>query len=116
MQDDSQVGFNESKSLVGGSTDIISDITHLCLSPLFLQVSGSSIDDSAPDQRQMAIVLSEAFQAMRAELDCLPLGAPSMLGVEGGLGGVGEAKTAALLEEYSLLLLQAVSRRLDTQH
>uniref|UniRef100_A0A671TTI9 Mitogen-activated protein kinase binding protein 1 n=1 Tax=Sparus aurata TaxID=8175 RepID=A0A671TTI9_SPAAU len=79
-------------------------------------VSGSSLDDAAPDQRQMAVVLSEAFQAMRAELDCLPLGAPSMLGVEGGLGGVGEAKTAALLEEYSLLLLQAVSRRLDTQH
>ncbi|KAM8737759.1 mitogen-activated protein kinase-binding protein 1 isoform 3-T3 [Acanthopagrus schlegelii] len=83
---------------------------------LYRKVSGSSIDDSAPDRRQMAIVLSEAFQAMRAELDCLPLGAPSMLGVEGGLGGVGEAKTAALLEEYSLLLLQAVSRRLDTQH
>lgn len=79
-----------------------------------LQVSGSSLDDSTPDQRQMAIVLSEAFQDMRAELDCLPLGAPSMLGGEGGLGGVGEVKTAALLEEYSLLLLQAVHRRLNT--
>lgn len=62
----------------------------------------------------MAVVLSEAFQAMRAELDCLPLGPPSMLGVEGGLGGVGEEKTAALLEEYSLLLLQAVHRRVNT--
>lgn len=45
---------------------------------------------------------------MRAELDCLPLGGPSVL------GGLGEVKTAALLEEYSLLLLQAVHKRLDT--
>ncbi|XP_032365032.1 mitogen-activated protein kinase-binding protein 1 [Etheostoma spectabile] len=73
---------------------------------LYRKVSGSSHDD----QRQMAVVLSEAFQAMRAELQCLPLGAPSMLGVEGGLGG---ARTAAMLEEYSLLLLQAVHRRTD---
>ncbi|XP_035850289.1 mitogen-activated protein kinase-binding protein 1 isoform X2 [Sander lucioperca] len=80
---------------------------------LYRKVSGSSHDDSAPDQRQMAVVLSEAFQAMRAELECLPIGAPSMLGVEGGLGGTGEGKMAALLEEYSLLLLQAVHRRID---
>ncbi|XP_037342592.2 mitogen-activated protein kinase-binding protein 1 isoform X2 [Pungitius pungitius] len=72
---------------------------------LYRKVSGSS-----PDQRQMASVLSEAFQAMRAELNCLPVGAPSMLGAE---GGPGEVKTAALLEEYSLLLLQAVHRRMD---
>ena len=77
-------------------------------------MSGSSSHDSTSDQHQMAVVLSEAFQAMRAELDCLPLGAPSMLGVEGGLGGVGEVKTAALLEEYSLLLLQAVDRRISS--
>nr|XP_046268092.1 mitogen-activated protein kinase-binding protein 1 isoform X2 [Scatophagus argus] len=75
---------------------------------LYRKVSGSCPDDSAPDRHQMAVVLSEAFQAMRAELDCLPLGAP------GVLGGVGEEKTAALLEEYSLLLLQAVHRRLNT--
>ncbi|KAG8013044.1 hypothetical protein GBF38_021230 [Nibea albiflora] len=80
------------------------------------QVSGSSPDDSAPDQRQMAVVLSEAFRAMRAELDCLPLSTPSILGVEGGLGGVGEVKTAALLEEYSLLLLQAVHRRVSERN
>lgn len=43
---------------------------------------------------------------MRAELNCLPLGTPSML------GELGESKMAALLEEYSLLLLQAVERRL----
>ncbi|XP_067335664.1 mitogen-activated protein kinase-binding protein 1 isoform X1 [Channa argus] len=81
---------------------------------LYRKVSGSSPNDSAPDQQQMAVVLSEAFQAMRAEIDCLPLSAPSMLGVNGGLGGVGEVKTAALLEEYSLLLLQAVHRRVNT--
>ncbi|KAM8916663.1 mitogen-activated protein kinase-binding protein 1 isoform 2-T2 [Spinachia spinachia] len=75
---------------------------------LYRKVSGSS-----PDQRQMASVLSEAFQAMRAELSCLPVGAPSMLGAGRGLGEVGEVKTAALLEEYSLLLLQAVHRRID---
>lgn len=77
-------------------------------------MSGFSTDDAAPDQRQMAVLLSEAFRAMRAELDSLPLSAPGMLGEEGGLGGVGEVKTAALLEEYSLLLLQAVHRRINT--
>ncbi|XP_047193722.1 mitogen-activated protein kinase-binding protein 1 isoform X4 [Scophthalmus maximus] len=80
---------------------------------LYRMVSGS-YTDSAPDRRQMAVLLSEAFQAMRAELDSLPLSSPSMLGEQGGLGGVGEVKTAALLEEYSLLLLQAVHRRIDS--
>ncbi|XP_059209066.1 mitogen-activated protein kinase-binding protein 1 isoform X2 [Centropristis striata] len=75
---------------------------------LYRKVSGSSHDDSAPDQRQMVAVLSEAFLAMRAELDSLPLAG------EGGLGGVGDVKTAALLEEYSLLLLQAVQRRANS--
>lgn len=75
-------------------------------------MSGSSSDESALDQHQMSRVLSEAFQAMKAELDALPLG---MLAAEGGgLGGVGEVKTAALLEEYSLLLLQAVHRRINS--
>lgn len=80
----------------------------------FLQVSSSSSDDSGPEQHQMSLLLSEAFQTMRAELDALPLSSPGMLGVEGGLGGVGEVKTAALLEEYSLLLLQAVHRRINS--
>ncbi|XP_058472258.1 mitogen-activated protein kinase-binding protein 1 isoform X3 [Solea solea] len=74
---------------------------------LYRQVSGSSTDGSAPDQ-QMAVLLSEAFHAMRVELDCLPLSEPSML------GGVGEVKMAALLEEYSLLLLQAVQRKVNS--
>ncbi|XP_068607662.1 mitogen-activated protein kinase-binding protein 1 [Brachionichthys hirsutus] len=83
---------------------------------LYRKVSLSCRCGSSPDQREMAAVLSEAFQAMRAELNGLPLGAPSVMGVERGLGGVGEAKTTALLEEYSLLLLQAVHRRLDTHN
>lgn len=62
----------------------------------------------------MSLLLSEAFQNMRAELDSLPLSSQSMLGVEGGVGGVGEVKTAALLEEYSLLLLQAVHKRINS--
>ncbi|XP_074547838.1 mitogen-activated protein kinase-binding protein 1 isoform X2 [Halichoeres trimaculatus] len=80
---------------------------------LYRKVSGSSFDDSASDQQQIALILSEAFQAIRAELDCLPMEPPSILGGEMGLPGVGEVKTAALLEEYSLLLLQAVNRRVS---
>lgn len=78
-------------------------LTCLCL----LKVSGSSGDSSSANQSQMAVILSEAFQAMRVELNGLPLGPPSMM------GELGESKMTALLEEYSLLLLQAVQRRLD---
>ncbi|KAM4542493.1 mitogen-activated protein kinase-binding protein 1 isoform 2-T2 [Odontesthes bonariensis] len=81
---------------------------------LYRKVSSSPLDGSAPNQCQMSHLLSEAFQAMRTELDSLPLSAPSLLGVAGGLGGVGEEKTAALLEEYSMLLLQAVHRRVNS--
>ncbi|CAG5866970.1 unnamed protein product [Menidia menidia] len=80
---------------------------------LYRKVSSSSMEDTAPNQCQMSLLLSEAFQAMRTELDSLPLGAPSALAVEGGLRGVGEEKTVALLEEYSMLLLQAVHRRVN---
>lgn len=66
-------------------------------------MSGSCPDDSAPEHSQVITLLSEAFQAMRAELDGLLLGAP---------GTPGEGKMAALLEEYSLLLLQTVHRKL----
>ncbi|XP_029688830.1 mitogen-activated protein kinase-binding protein 1 isoform X1 [Takifugu rubripes] len=74
---------------------------------LYRKVSASSGDDSSANQNQMAVILSEAFQAMRVELNGLPLGPPSMM------GELGESKMTALLEEYSLLLLQAVERRLD---
>lgn len=82
--------------------DIISLLAWFCL----LKVSTSCREDSSANQSQVALILSEAFQSMRAELNCLPLAAPSML------GEFGESKMAALLEEYSLLLLQAVERRL----
>ncbi|XP_053700967.1 mitogen-activated protein kinase-binding protein 1 isoform X1 [Synchiropus splendidus] len=78
---------------------------------LYRKVRGSCPADSAPEQRQMARLLSDVFRDMRAELDSLPLD-PLPLdrpGEEGPLPG--GAKTAALLEEYSLLLLQAVTRK-----
>ncbi|KAM9777987.1 mitogen-activated protein kinase-binding protein 1 [Neosynchiropus ocellatus] len=78
---------------------------------LYRKVSGSCPADPAPEQRQMARVLSDVFRDMRTELDSLPLDRPAE---EGGL--LGGAKTAALLEEYSLLLLQAVTRKSGGLH
>lgn len=73
----------------------------------------------------MARVLSEAFDAVRAELNSLPEGRNSarvpesplplcMLGSQAE-PGVGEERTLALLEQYSQLLLQAVEKRLDNK-
>ncbi|KAM9355022.1 mitogen-activated protein kinase-binding protein 1 [Pholidichthys leucotaenia] len=81
---------------------------------LYRKVHSCPHDDSNPDLHQMSAVLSEAFQTMKAELDSLPLNKPSTLGVEWGLEWVGKEKTAALLEEYSLLLLQAVNRKVNS--
>ncbi|XP_008396947.1 mitogen-activated protein kinase-binding protein 1 isoform X1 [Poecilia reticulata] len=106
---DQPVSLETCKALTNELQRCFKRATHL-----YRKVSGSSADDSSPSQCQMSLLLSEAFQAMRAELDSLPLGSPSMLGLEGALGGVGEVKTAALLEEYSLLLLQAVNRKINT--
>ncbi|MEQ2266907.1 hypothetical protein XENORESO_021249, partial [Xenotaenia resolanae] len=106
---DQPVSLETCKALTSELQRCFKRATHL-----YRKVSGSSIDDSSPSQHQMALLLSEAFQAMRTELDSLPLSTPSMQGLEGGLGGVGEVKTAALLEEYSLLLLQAVHRKINT--
>ncbi|XP_024129680.1 mitogen-activated protein kinase-binding protein 1 isoform X2 [Oryzias melastigma] len=75
---------------------------------LYRKVSSFSPEDSTSIQCQVSLLLSEAFRAMRAELDSLPLGSPSML------GGAEEVRTAALLEEYSLLLLQAVNKRINS--
>ncbi|XP_069008876.1 mitogen-activated protein kinase-binding protein 1 isoform X3 [Embiotoca jacksoni] len=105
---DQPISMEACRSLANELQSCFKRATHL-----YRTVSGSSTDDSAPDQHQMSLLLSEAFQAMRVELDSLPLGTPGMLGVEGGLEGVGEVKTVALLEEYSLLLLQAVHRRIN---
>ncbi|XP_043998653.1 mitogen-activated protein kinase-binding protein 1 isoform X1 [Gambusia affinis] len=106
---DQPVSLETCKALTSELQRCFKRATHL-----YRKVSGSSADDSSPSQCQMSLLLSEAFQAMRAELDSLPLGSPSMQALEGGLGGVGEVKTAALLEEYSLLLLQAVNRKINT--
>ncbi|XP_047201020.1 mitogen-activated protein kinase-binding protein 1 isoform X3 [Girardinichthys multiradiatus] len=106
---DQPVSLETCKALTSELQRCFKRATHL-----YRKVSGSSIDDSSPSQHQMALLLSEAFQAMRTELDSLPLSTPSMQGLDGGLGGVGEVKTAALLEEYSLLLLQAVHRKINT--
>ncbi|XP_072221394.1 mitogen-activated protein kinase-binding protein 1 isoform X2 [Leuresthes tenuis] len=100
---DQPVSLETCKALANELQSCFRRATHL-----YRKVSSSSLEDSAPDQCQMSLLLSEAFQAMRAELDSLPLSAPSML------GGVGEEKTAALLEEYSMLLLQAVHRRVNS--
>ncbi|KAM4541274.1 mitogen-activated protein kinase-binding protein 1 [Fundulus diaphanus] len=106
---DEPVSLETCKALTSELQRCFKRATHL-----YRKVSGSSSDDRSPSQCQMSLLLSEAFQAMRAELDSLPRGTPSMQGLEGGLGGVGEVKTAALLEEYSLLLLQAVHRKINT--
>ncbi|XP_056282358.1 mitogen-activated protein kinase-binding protein 1 isoform X2 [Pseudoliparis swirei] len=102
---DQPISMESCRSLTNELQSCFKRATHL-----YRRVSGSSHGDSTSDQHQMAVVLSEAFQGMRAELDCLPLGAPSMLG---GVGGVGGDKMAALLEEYSLLLLQAIHQKMD---
>lgn len=106
---DQSVSVESCRALANELQNCFKRATHL-----YRKVSGSSSDESGPDQHQMSLLLSEAFQTMRAELNALPLSSPGMLGVEGGLGGVGEVKTAALLEEYSLLLLQAVHRRINS--
>ncbi|XP_070985027.1 mitogen-activated protein kinase-binding protein 1-like isoform X4 [Oncorhynchus clarkii lewisi] len=86
---------------------------------------------SRQEQHEMARVLSEAFEVVRAELSSLPqssLPSPSGEPAAGGslctLGcrpvgpgtggsGSGEERTLALLEQYSELLLKAVEKRLD---
>uniref|UniRef100_A0A4W5R4L5 Mitogen-activated protein kinase binding protein 1 n=1 Tax=Hucho hucho TaxID=62062 RepID=A0A4W5R4L5_9TELE len=86
---------------------------------------------SRQEQHEMARVLSEAFEVVRAELSSLPQSSPPsppgepaaggslcMLGcrpVGPGTGGSGsgEERTLALLEQYSELLLKAVEKRLD---
>ncbi|XP_076022162.1 mitogen-activated protein kinase-binding protein 1 [Genypterus blacodes] len=99
------------KALVNELQSHFKKATHL-----YRVVSSTPAADSSPDQLEMASILSAAFQAMRTELNSLPLKPPSMLGEERGLGGVDEEKTMALLEEYSLMLLQAVHRRISTAH
>nr|XP_061837712.1 mitogen-activated protein kinase-binding protein 1 [Nerophis lumbriciformis]XP_061837713.1 mitogen-activated protein kinase-binding protein 1 [Nerophis lumbriciformis] len=74
---------------------------------LYRKMSASCSEDSTPEHSHMTQHLSEALQAMRAELESLPLRSGGGL-----LEAAGQERTAALLEEYSLLLLQAVNRKL----
>ncbi|XP_077476735.1 mitogen-activated protein kinase-binding protein 1 [Stigmatopora argus] len=78
---------------------------------LYRKVSAANMGDAAPEHAQMEGILLEALQAMRAELQSLPLG-------EGKCGGAllsrtDQERTAVLLEEYSMLLLQAVNKKLS---
>ncbi|XP_057715506.1 mitogen-activated protein kinase-binding protein 1 isoform X1 [Corythoichthys intestinalis] len=77
---------------------------------LYRKVSAASTLDATPEHAQMEGILSEALQAMRAELQSLPLGAG---GPGGALMATDQERTAALLEEYSMLLLQAVHKKLS---
>ncbi|XP_029568858.1 mitogen-activated protein kinase-binding protein 1 isoform X2 [Salmo trutta] len=86
---------------------------------------------SRQEQHEMARVLSEAFEVVRAELSSLPQSSPPSpsgepaaggslcmlacrpVGPGTGGSGSGEERTLALLEQYSELLLKAVEKRLD---
>lgn len=94
------------------------------VSNLYRMVNSASAE-SNQEQREMTKVLSEAFEAVRVELNSLPEvgagasvpGSPGplcMLGTRAA-AGVGEERTLALLEQYSQLLLQAVEKRLDNK-
>lgn len=97
--------------------------THLtkhCVFTLCLQLS-SSIDERQEHQ-EMAKVLTEAFEAVQAELNSLPhyiesrsSSSSSVCALGSGAGGVGEERTLALLEQYSQLLLRAVEKRMDSK-
>ncbi|XP_046712603.1 mitogen-activated protein kinase-binding protein 1 isoform X3 [Silurus meridionalis] len=81
--------------------------------------------NSSTDQRQehqnMTQVLTEAFEAVQAELNLLPYdkesssSSSSVCVLGSGAGGVGEERTLALLEQYSQLLLRAVEKRMDSK-
>uniref|UniRef100_A0A674BC98 Mitogen-activated protein kinase binding protein 1 n=1 Tax=Salmo trutta TaxID=8032 RepID=A0A674BC98_SALTR len=90
-----------------------------------------SLKASRQEQHEMARVLSEAFEVVRAELSSLPQSSPPSpsgepaaggslcmlacrpVGPGTGGSGSGEERTLALLEQYSELLLKAVEKRLD---
>lgn len=66
----------------------------------------------------MTQVLTEAFEAVQAELNSLPYYTESRsnsTALSSGAGGVGEERTLALLEQYSQLLLRAVEKRMDSK-
>ncbi|XP_036449006.1 mitogen-activated protein kinase-binding protein 1 [Colossoma macropomum] len=76
----------------------------------------SSSTDSTQEQQEMARVLTDAFDAVRTELNSLPCSNSSSLCMLGSrAAGVGEDRTLALLEQYSQLLLRAVEKRMDSK-
>uniref|UniRef100_A0A8C7R2U3 Mitogen-activated protein kinase binding protein 1 n=1 Tax=Oncorhynchus mykiss TaxID=8022 RepID=A0A8C7R2U3_ONCMY len=83
---------------------------HLCGNVCVLQVNSVPVA-SRQEQHEMARVLSEAFEVVRAELSSLPQS--SLPSPSGEPAAGGEERTLALLEQYSELLLKAVEKRLD---
>ncbi|CAL1575409.1 unnamed protein product [Knipowitschia caucasica] len=77
---------------------------------LYRKLSVAAAEFPAPESSHMISILSECFQGLRAELDGLPLGVSTE---EGGVSA-DTGRTAAILEEYSLLLVQAVTKRLQS--
>lgn len=72
----------------------------------------------------MSRVLSEAFEAMRDELNCLPPYTPpppkspianAVHTLANSEPTLGDDRTLALLEQYSKLLLSAVEKRMDNK-
>lgn len=72
----------------------------------------------------MSRVLSEAFEAMRDELNCLPPYTPpppkspsanAVHTLANSDPTLGDDRTLALLEQYSKLLLSAVEKRMDNK-
>uniref|UniRef100_A0A8C8BTT8 Mitogen-activated protein kinase binding protein 1 n=1 Tax=Oncorhynchus tshawytscha TaxID=74940 RepID=A0A8C8BTT8_ONCTS len=83
---------------------------HLCGNVCVLQVNSVPVA-SRQEQHEMARVLSEAFEVVRAELSSLSQS--SLPSPSGEPAAGGEERTLALLEQYSELLLKAVEKRLD---
>ncbi|XP_056333676.1 mitogen-activated protein kinase-binding protein 1 isoform X2 [Danio aesculapii] len=82
----------------------------------------SSSTDSSEEQQEMSRVLSEAFEAMRDELNCLPPYTPpkspsanAVHTLANSEPTLGDDRTLALLEQYSKLLLSAVEKRMDNK-
>uniref|UniRef100_A0AAR2L422 Mitogen-activated protein kinase binding protein 1 n=1 Tax=Pygocentrus nattereri TaxID=42514 RepID=A0AAR2L422_PYGNA len=82
----------------------------------FGNLTDLNTSDSTQEQQEMARVLTEAFDAVRTELNSLPCSNSSSLCMLGSrVAGVGDDRTLALLEQYSQLLLRAVEKRMDSK-
>lgn len=102
---EAELSVEACEALTNELQSVFSRATHL-----YRKLSVSSAVGPTPEQRHMTSVLSECFRGLRAELEGLPL---SIMGEEGGANVEG-GRTAAILEEYSLLLVQAVTKRLQS--